>query len=213
MYELLKNDHKPSGKRPVLLETNKGVLDVEDQIEAEDSVFITAPAPQHSNQTISLNDICGVLGARNDSINKGMPTGIVDAGNETLCVPIRSLEDIVKVSPDYETLKTFCSKHGLDVVTVFTDDVADKTRAYRTRVFAAPFGYLEDPATGSGNAALGYHLLKHGLWRGERITLEQNNDKWNPNIIKMATKVDESGSLRVTFGGSAITRIEGYYTI
>jgi PhzF family phenazine biosynthesis protein len=117
------------------------------------------------------------------------------------------------MSPDYETIRAFCKKYDLDVVTVFTTDVSDKASAYRTRVFAAPFGYLEDPATGSGNAALGYHLLDHGLWRGEGIILEQNNDRKNPNIIRMAATADADGTRRVIFGGSAITRIEGYYRI
>jgi PhzF family phenazine biosynthesis protein len=213
MYDLLIKDRQRSGGRIVRIETNKGVLDVENRIVDEDSVFITAPVPQYNDTSISQDEICGALSIGADSINRNVPKGVVNAGNETLCVPIRSLDDIVSISPDYETLRSFCKKHKLDVITVFTDDVSDKARAYRTRVFAAPFGYLEDPATGSGNAALGYHLLRHGLWRGERIILEQNNDKANPNIIKMATKTDDHGRIRVIFGGAAVTRIEGHYLV
>lgn len=213
MYDLLKQRGAADGQM-VSLETNKGILDVENCIKDEDSVFITAPAPKYNdNNSISRDGICKALSIRTESIDRNKPVGIVNAGNETLCVPIRSLDEIVAISPDYGTLRSFCQKHDLDVVTVFTDDVSDKTRAYRTRVFAAPFGYLEDPATGSGNAALGYHLLSHSLWDGKRIILEQNNDIRNPNIIKMLSKIDAQGSVRVVFGGGAITRIEGEYFI
>jgi PhzF family phenazine biosynthesis protein len=213
MYDLMK---QAGGNRPtqaVCIETNKGVLDVEDRLSDEDAVFITAPAPQYSDLCIATAEICEALGIGERTTNSEMPIGTVNAGNETLCVPIRSLDDIVAVTPDYETLRSFCAKYNLDVVTVYSHDVSDKARSYRTRVFAAPFGYLEDPATGSGNAALGYHLLKHGHWRGERIILEQNNDKNNPNIIKMAAKSNDNGPVRVIFGGSAVTRIEGHYLV
>ncbi len=213
MYDLLKNTVGASGKRAVLLETNKGVLEVDNRTASEDSVFITAPLPRYSDYRISPEEICGSLRIPAGRIDPGTPIGIVNAGNETLCVPMQSLEGVLSLSPDYETVRAFCTNHRLDVITVFTSDTADKARAYRTRVFAAPFGYLEDPATGSGNAALGYHLLKHGFWRGERIILEQNDDKENPNIIKMAAKTGSGGSHRVIFGGSAITRIEGCYQL
>jgi PhzF family phenazine biosynthesis protein len=213
MYELLKNAGGRPHRQNVSIETNKGVLDVENRLAGEDSVFITAPVPAYSERSVETDEICSALAIRGEAINHGAPTGIVNAGNETLCVPIRGLKDLVIISPDYETLRAFCKKHDLDVINIFTTEVSGKAGAYRTRVFAAPFGYLEDPATGSGNAALGYHLLKHGLWSGERIVLEQNNDIANPNIIKMAAKADAGGVLRVIFGGSAVTRIDGYYLI
>jgi predicted PhzF superfamily epimerase YddE/YHI9 len=39
-------------------------------------------------------------------------------------------------------------------IDAFTTETADGGNRYRTRVFAPTFGYLEDPATGSGNSAL-----------------------------------------------------------
>lgn len=213
MYDLLKRHAGQDGGGTIILETNKGALDVEDRIKDEDSVFITAPAPRYNDSNISPDEICVALNVRTDSVDRRKPVGIVNAGNETLCLPIRTLEGIVEIAPDYMTLRSFCHNYGLDVVTVYSEDVSENTRAYRTRVFAAPFGYLEDPATGSGNAALGYHLLRHGIWDGGPVALEQNNDKRNPNIIKMRSKIDDQGSVRVVFGGGAITRIEGEYLI
>jgi PhzF family phenazine biosynthesis protein len=91
--------------------------------------------------------------------------------------------------------------------------VADKNSNYRTRVFAPTFGYLEDPATGSGNSAFGYYLLKNNLWKGETVTIEQNGLKNNFNIVKLQKQIDEKGNTRVLFGGGAIIRIEGKYKL
>ena len=83
--------------------------------------------------------------------------------------------------------------------------------SWRSRVFAPRFGYLEDPATGSGNAALGQYLLRHGLWRGETLTIEQNKERTRPNIIKLMGRQEADASPQVLFGGGAVTRIEGRY--
>ena len=211
LYDLLKNQEGPA--EDVLLETNKGVLNVENRIADENAVFITAPIPEYTERRIEPGEIARALAIDRDAILSDIPTSIVNAGNQTLCVPIVSLASLVSMSPDLEKLRSFCADNRLDVITVFTDDVADKANSWRTRVFAAPFGYLEDPATGSGNAALGYHLLKNNLWDGRNMVLEQNGDTVNPNIIKLSTKKDSHDMLRVAFGGAAVVRIEGLYLI
>jgi predicted PhzF superfamily epimerase YddE/YHI9 len=70
---------------------------------------------------------------------------------------------------------------------------------------------LEDPATGSGNAALGYYLLAHGMWNGDKIRIEQNGYRNAPNFIQMFSREADAGDSRVWFGGSAVVRIDGQY--
>ena len=51
-----------------------------------------------------------------------------------------------------------------------------------------------DPATGSGNAALGYYLLNPGLWDGHILRIEQGRSRERPNIIRLvsdASKVQQ----------------------
>lgn len=107
--------------------------------------------------------------------------------------------------------KEFCINQSIDIITVFTPETADKSNAFRTRVFAPTFGYLEDPATGSGNAAFGYYLSKNGKWRDNFITLEQNRFFDNANLVKLEIIKDEHNEIRVSFGGNAVVRISGEY--
>ena len=78
----------------------------------------------------------------------------------------------------------------------------------RTRVFSPKFGYLEDPATGSGNSAMGYYMLKHDMWDGSPVNIEQNGLREERNIVKL--RYDDGA---VYFGGSATLRIEGMYLL
>ena len=102
---------------------------------------------------------------------------------------------------------------GIDIIEVFTNEVVNKSSDFRIRVFAPTFGYIEDPATGSGNSAFGYYLIKNEMWKGEIITIEQNGFKNQYNIVKLQKQIDKKGNDRVMFGGGAITRIEGEYII
>ena len=77
-----------------------------------------------------------------------------------------------------------------------------------TRVFAPKFGYLEDPATGSGNSAFANYMLSEGLWDGHPITIEQGGNDRIFNSVKLRC---QDG--KVLFGGKATKKIEGEYYI
>jgi predicted PhzF superfamily epimerase YddE/YHI9 len=72
------------------------------------------------------------------------------------------------MSPDEPTLKAFCEHNIIDIVLVYTMQAASEDAIAHTSVFAPRFGYLEDPATGSGNSAFGHYMRKIGLWDWSR---------------------------------------------
>ena len=85
---------------------------------------------------------------------------------------------------------------------------ADVSAYAHTRVFAPKFGYLEDPATGSGNSAFANYMLSEGLWDGHPITIEQGGNDRIFNSVKLRC---QDG--KVLFGGKATKKIEGEYYI
>lgn len=212
MYDLLKTDSALQPFNRVSIKTNRGVLNVENKIKDKDAVFIQAPDPFEKTNLPDINDLALSLKISVDEINHSLPISIINAGLTTLLVPITTLDSILNLSPHIEELKAFCIKSEIDTIEVFTDDVSDKSNDYRTRVFAPAFGYLEDPATGSGNSAFGYYLLKNHLWKTETIIIEQNGFADQYNIVKLQQQAD-GDNVRVLFGGGAITRIEGKYII
>lgn len=214
MYDVIKHDPTLSQKAVITISTaRKGLLAVENRLKTDEAVYITAPKPVFSPIVIPGSKIAAALRAPESALTGKYPLACVNAGLQTLLVPIRSLEEILQITPDFEELKTFCEQYDLDILTLFSDEVFYSQHQYRTRVFAPRFGYLEDLATGSGNAAFGYYLLQNGFWDGTPLVLEQNGIKDRANIVRLSTNTDDQGIQRVLFGGGAVVRIEGEYIL
>jgi PhzF family phenazine biosynthesis protein len=162
------------------------------------------------NLNLKDDQIAGALDIDERIIPTEYPIDFINAGLNTLILPIKNLTYCLFISPDQEKLKDFCLTNNIDIILIFTDEVEYASNQYRTRVFAPKFGYLEDPATGSGNAAFGYYLLKHKKWNQDKLCIEQSVNRKNPNIIKLSKTKHKNGYL-VMFGGAAIVRVEGDY--
>lgn len=172
-----------------------------------------SPSPSEQIEIPHINEIALNLNINSDIIDKDLPIQIINAGVSTLIVPIKSLASIIDIAPNLVDLNNFCVKNNIDIVEVFTNDVVYQENDFRVRVFAATFGYLEDPATGSGNSAFGYYLIKNKIWDKETIIIEQNKYLKNYNVVKLQKIKDHEGNDRIIFGGRAIKRIEGEYIL
>lgn len=209
MYNLIKETPDLLNKREIVIHTNKkGTLTVYNEIQTQDSVYITAPTPQYLGTSISVESIAENLQLHLSQISPTAPVDAIDAGLRTLIVPISTLKDEIYVRPKEQALKEFCLRNEIDIVLVYSPEVDSAQNMAHTRVFAPRFGYLEDPATGSGNSAFGYYMLKNNLWDGRAITIEQGGADRVFNAVSLSYRND-----RILFGGKATTRIKGVYYV
>lgn len=209
MYDLIKNNEEYRNKREIVIETNKkGFLTVFNRIEEEDAIYITAPKAEYLPLPVTKDQVLEVLSPTKDIISEEYPMDVIDAGLRTLIIPISDLETEVSLYPNEERLKEFCLDNGIDIILIFTIATASGQHMAHTRVFAPKFGYLEDPATGSGNSAFGYYLLKNNLWGGTSAAIEQGGNRFAFNTVKIKLSGKE-----VLFGGKATVRMEGKYYI
>ena len=211
MYDLLSTDRSLGGQSEVSIEIGGQTLSVFNYIEEEDAVYIMAPDPEFLACDLSAPEVAGILGAGVSDMDEALPIGLVNGGLRTLLVPLKSLSCCLGLLPDEEDLRAFCVANGIDIVLVFTAETHCPGNRYRTRVFGPRFGYLEDPATGSGNAALGYYLIDRNLWDGD-ITVEQGPDRDTPNLIKLK-RYERNGKVNMIFGGCGTTRVDGRYLL
>lgn len=184
-------------------------LPVMSEVARGGGVFIAAPEPRFLPFDVSPGDVARAMRIDVSDIDGRYPLMLVNAGLNSLLVPMRVASKLTDALPVLEELHDFCTARGVDIVVPFTDDRILPGSHYRTRVFAPRFGYLEDPATGSGNAALGAMLLREGFWKGGELTIEQGRSYRAPNIVKLRPKGDGG----VLFGGAATVRIDGYYCL
>jgi PhzF family phenazine biosynthesis protein len=212
MYTLIKNDISLLRNPIMRIRIGDRQILVRNEIAGSDSVFISAPPPVVLKTDLAADAVAAVLRVPPGEIADPGAITLINAGLATLLVPLRSLDTLLSTRPDQQNLKEFCTRHGIEIILIYTPEVSTSGAAYRTRVFAPVFGYLEDPATGSGNAAFAYYLLAAHKWDGKLLTVEQGKSREHPNIIRLMS--DESERQRtVFFGGNAVVRIEGEYLL
>jgi PhzF family phenazine biosynthesis protein len=212
MYDLINSRRDLLQEKIIKIKVKDVYLDVFNRINESDSIFITAPVPQFNQLTLGKTEIADALNIGANSIAGKYKLALINAGLNTLIVPLNNLETCLAAKPGEPALKNFCLINGIDIILIFTDEVAGSANRYRTRVFAPKFGYLEDPATGSGNSAFGNYLLHNNLWDGKTLSIEQNNNYDFPNIVKLDT-VKNNDRINIVFGGAAVVKIEGQYKL
>ncbi len=209
MYDLISTDPGLLHEKELKIRVRAGTLSVFNHVRDEDAVYIMAPMPEYLERSVSLDETAKALGAPIAAFDAVRPLRVIDGGLRTLIVPMASLKDCLNLYPDREKLKEFCLEKDFDIVDVFSDEVSTGKARYRTRVFAPKYGYLEDPATGSGNSAFGYYLVDEGMWEDDFV-IEQGPSLNDPNVVRIK-RFKEGDADRILFGGSGTTRIEGKY--
>ena len=207
MYSLIRENADLLGLKEINIYTNKkGLLTVYNEIEEQDAVYITAPNPKNIGSNIALNEILENMSINRNQISDLYPVDIIDAGLKTLIIPIETLSDEINIFPNEQVLKSFCLTKNIDIILIYTLETSDCQNKAHTRVFAPKFGYLEDPATGSGNSAFSHYMLKNNIWNGNPIAIEQGGIGSIFNTVNLIYKGNT-----ILFGGKATTRIKGVY--
>ena len=207
MFSLIKETPDLLNQSEIKIQTNKkGILTVFNEISKQDAIYISAPQPNYIGTDLDAQIISRFLQIDSNQISSNYPIDIIDAGLKTLIVPVATFHDEINIFPNEKNLKDFCLNNQVDIILTFSSEVKEKNSIAHTRVFAPKFGYLEDPATGSGNSAFGYYMLKNGMWQGNAISIEQGGIDRVFNIVKLMLNNNQ-----VLFGGNATTRIKGEY--
>lgn len=213
MYDLVLGNTELRRQKELHVRVGTESLTVLNRISEENAVFITAPPPRFPSCGVQAADVAEPLSIRGDAIDPAIQVQVINAGLSTLIVPLASLDTCLRMHPGQDELRKFCIGNDIDIVLVFCRQTALPKSNFRTRVFAPRFGYLEDPATGSGNAAFGHYLLQHGRWKdGDGVVIEQGPSRDNPNIVRLRSTGD-GRTERVLFGGAAVLRIDGFYCL
>jgi len=209
MHSLIKHTpHLLSLSELTIKTRKKGTLTVYNQVPEDDAVFISAPEPVFIGTDLTKQAAAQNLGLKERQLSSEYPLDVIDAGLRTLIVPVKSLADEISIYPNEPQLKAFCEANDINIILIFSMETQNKSYHAHTRVFAPRFGYLEDPATGSGNSAFGHYMRKYSLWSGNAIDIEQGGDDRVFNTVKLKMQRN-----KLLFGGRATVRIDGRYFI
>jgi len=190
--------------------TLAGILEVElvfkeGKIEA---VLMTQAVPKFLFTVEDLEPLCKVLNINKEVVGlmgyKIKPMA-VSTGLSDIMLPIRSLEALKSINPDFKALADYSNCFNLIGVHAFSLETEKADSTVSTRNFGPAAGIDEESATGTSNGALAAYLVKNGvisLTEATKILCEQGYYMDNPSeiVAKVEGNLD---NLIIKVGGSA----------
>ncbi len=194
------------------VKTRSGILPVSVE-RRDDKVMVKfgIPVPTFEKFDGQIADLFGTLSVPTEQLDKSLP--VLISSSRYLYLPFINREPLLKMSPDFQSLKQLLLRRGLTGVCVFTTEAKHPTSAAHSRFFAPAVGIDEDPVTGSAQGELACYLyLQQRLQETDgkiHVALEQGyiinrgGRVWAELAIKHST-IDS-----VSISGYAITVMNG----
>lgn len=139
-------------------------------------------------------------------IRDDYPAQWVSTGLEAVIVPLKSVSALEKCRVNYEARQQFIDEYYKCNILVFAEDQDQ----LRVRVFMDDTGFLEDPATGSGNGDLAAYLLKHEYFGSHELqySVSQGSEMGRPSRLSVKARLHD-GHYTIQVGGHVHLVAEG----
>ncbi|WP_254280043.1 PhzF family phenazine biosynthesis protein [Haloarcula marina] len=191
--------------------TERGVLDVETK--ADGTVWMDHGSVELREVDLgheTAADALGVDVATLRDVGADLPMAVGDSGFPWLLVPVNYFEHLSGAAPDMAAIAAMCESVDAMGVYAFTFDTIAGESTLHARAFAPRAGITEDPVTGTGAAACGAFIRRHGAIDEtvEQVVVEQGHFIDRPGTVK----VDTDGS-DVWVGGRGVTTMDGTLTV
>lgn len=158
--------------------------------------------------------LAAALGIQTSAFNDGLPFERAVGDFIHLMVPVRSLDVMESMAPDFGALADQSRANGVHTITVFTQEVCHDDSTVHCRDFCPVVGTPESPGAGTTNGALTAYLVRHGLISlidGEInvVVSEQGYECGKPSHIRSEFLVAGGRIERLAVGGHARKSITG----
>ncbi|MFC5548542.1 PhzF family phenazine biosynthesis protein [Massilia aerilata] len=135
-----------------------------------------------------------LFGYREADLDSRLPPGLAHAGNDHLVLALQSRELLAAMRYDLEAGRTLMRTWNMPTIVLAW---AESARLFHTRNPFAFGGVYEDPATGSGTAALAGYLRDLGWPHGGAIDVVQGEDMGMRSRLRAEIGATKGGSIRV----------------
>ncbi len=176
-------------------------------------VTISLPPPSVLSANLEIKSVARFLGiSPADISDTDLPLSIVQSGHPEIIVPVRSLPQLLDITPNFVLMKSYCERMKITGIVVFTSETNNPEANVHIRHFAPAVGINEDPTSGGAAVAVGYYLVKNNIIPAEettRIVVEQGYSLQMPGLVYVHVYTYKKDILRVAFGGQAVLTFEG----
>jgi PhzF family phenazine biosynthesis protein len=135
-----------------------------------------------------------LFGYRDADLDPRIPPGLAHAGNDHLVLALNSRALLAAMRYELEAGRVLMRAHGMPTIVLAW---AEHARLFHTRNPFAFGGVYEDPATGSGTAALAAYLRDLGWPHGGAIDVVQGEDMGMRSRLHASMGAEPGSSIRV----------------
>ena len=184
-------------------ETKAGILGIE--VKEDGTIFMDQNPPQYFEKLNKIK-IAESLNIPVEYIDDKLPVQIVSTGLKDIFVPIKSIDYLSSIKPDFEKISSICKQNETIGYHVFALETKFNDTAC-CRNFAPLYGIREESATGTSNGALACYLFKYKKINDTQLShlsFKQGYSMNKPSEILVKLDVSGGEINRVKVGGRAI---------
>ena len=193
------------GAGEYLFHTKPGVVPVSvTQRDGRWQAALTSVAPRHEKPSPALfRELLAALEWREEELDPAIPPARIFAGNTHVVLAAKTPERLADLDYDYERLKALMLADGLTTIQLVW---REKPELFHARDPFPVGGVVEDPATGSGAAALGGYLRDAKLVQAPAsVVILQGEAMGRPSRLEV--HIPAAGGIVVA--GTAVPMEEG----
>jgi PhzF family phenazine biosynthesis protein len=177
-------------------------------------VMLDVKVPAFRSDKVDPARLAGLLGLGPESFSGNLPIETAVGDFIHLVVPMRSLDAMHRIKPDFGGMVRLFHEHGIETIAVFSTEVERPGSTVHLRDFCPAVGVAESAAAGTTNAALSSYLVRHGVARDEgngqiNLRSEQGMELGRPSEIRSRLSVEGGRIRRLSVGGVATKIAEG----
>lgn len=177
-------------------------------------VMLDVAVPKFAAANLDLKELTQILGVDLTNISVELPLEVASADFIHLCLPMRDLNAMQALQPDFSALANFCVSNGLDTVAAFSTEVVNQDCNLHVRDFCPAVGVAESAAAGTTNAALSTYLLRNDRVQADsdgmvQVRAEQGMELGRPSSVTTLIETKEGSITRLQVGGVATRIMDG----
>jgi len=177
-------------------------------------VMLDIQPPSFRQDTLDTEKLASLLGLSKQDYKQELPIETASGDFIHLVVPVKGLEAMRRINPDFGGLTQYCHENKVETVAVFCMEVEQPNKTLHVRDFCPAVGVAESAAAGTTNAALTSYLIRHGLLRksgdGQIIVqAEQGIEIERPSSIHSVVSMNGRAIARLQVGGVATKVMDG----
>ncbi len=182
---------------------------------AGDLAFMEQVAPNYKDVSHQESTILKSLGLKKIDLIPNAPIQLVNTGNSFIVIPVKNLEILKTIIPDYSLISEISEEFDLIGYYVFATETDNSDSDATSRMFAPYYGILEEAGTGMAAGPLASYLYDILEIKKNRFSIQQGKymSEPSPSLIIVDLNIENSKIKSLMAGGKGMLKSQMEITI